>query len=143
MEKTNNQQLPTSCQTILALEAFEYVLNEHVAKYESMGRDIDDRVRETEPGMLLHALTKVSENETETVYRWLEIFENPNALQAHFDNPHVQTHIQRLQQGILSAPTEIVIYANWDDAQKAYWKEAFGETGLTLAPLKAGFFLQR
>ena len=65
------------------------------------------------------------------------------ALRAHFDNPHVQAHIGRLQAGILSSPTDIVIYADWDDAQNTYWRNAFGDVNLQFADLKTGFFLHR
>ncbi|MCG8491093.1 MAG: antibiotic biosynthesis monooxygenase [Sneathiellales bacterium] len=140
---SNNNQPPATSSAILALEAFEHVHTERTAEYEVMGQDIDDRVRETEPGMLVHALTKISSSETETTYRWLEVFENPKALQAHLDNPHVQNHIAKLGNGILSSPTEIVIYADWDDQQKAYWTELFGADNLEFAPLKSGFFLKR
>ena len=143
MQNTHNDQSPASASGILALEAFEHVHKEQAAAYETMGKDIDDRVRETESGMLLHALTKVSENDTETIYRWLEVFENPMALRAHFDNPHVQAHIGQLQAGILSSPTDIVIYADWDEAQKTYWRNAFGDVNLKFADLKTGFFLHR
>ncbi len=133
---------PKSVPQMFALEAYEHVNKDMIAEYEKMGLKIDREVKETEPGMLVHALTKVSENDKRAVYRWLEIFETPEALQAHLDNPPVQAHIKKLNSGILSGPSHIIIYADWDKAQKDYWRKTFGDI-LTYAPMKTGFFLKR
>ena len=133
---------PKSDLRMFALEAFEHVHKNKIGEYEKMGLKIDREVKETEPGMLVHALTKVTENDKRAVYRWLEIFETPEALQAHLDNPPVQAHIKKLTSGILSEPSHIIIYANWDKAQKDYWRKTFGDI-LTFAPMKTGFFVKR
>jgi len=133
---------PKSAPQMFALEAYEHVNKDKIAEYEKMGLKIDREVKETEPGMLVHALTKVSENDKRAVYRWLEIFETPEALQAHLDNPPVQAHIKKLNSGILSGPSHIIIYADWDKAQKDYWRKTFGDI-LTYAPMKTGFLLKR
>ena len=133
---------PKSAPQMFALEAFEHVKKDMIGEYERMGLKIDREVKETEPGMLVHALTKVSENDKEAVYRWLEIFETPEALQAHLDNPPVKAHIKKLNSGVLSGPSDIIIYADWDKAQKDYWRQTFGDI-LTYAPMKTGFFVKR
>ena len=133
---------PKSAPQLFALEAFEHVKKDMIGEYERMGSKIDRQVKETEPGMLVHALTKVSENDQRAVYRWLEIFETPEALQAHLDNPPVKAHIKKLNSGVLSGPSHIIIYADWDKAQKDYWRKTFGDI-LTFAPMKTGFFLKR
>lgn len=133
---------PKSATRMFALEAFEHVKKDMIGEYERMALKIDQQVKETEPGMLVHALTKVSENDREAVYRWLEIFETPEALQAHLDNPPVKAHIDKLNSGILSGPSDIIIYADWDKDQKDYWRKTFGDI-LTFAPMITGYFLKR
>ncbi len=133
---------PKSAPKMFALEAFEHVKKDMIGEYEQMALKIDQQVKETEPGMLVHALTKVSENDQRAVYRWLEIFETPEALQAHLDNPPVQAHIKKLNSGILSGPSHIIIYADWDKGQKDYWRQIFGDI-LTYAPMNTGFFVKR
>lgn len=128
---------------IVVLEAFEHVYNEQESRYLELAQIIDDQVRETEPGMLVHALTKSIENNVETVFRWLEVFENSNALEAHINNVYVAAHIEKLNNGILSSTTELVIYAQWDEAMKTYWKEKLSGARLSFAPMDTGFFLER
>ena len=48
--------------------------------------------------MLIHVQTKVSENEHEVVYRWLEAYEKFEDLQAHQKNEHVQAHMKKKEQ---------------------------------------------
>ena len=129
--------------TILALEAFEHVHNDQLARYLHMGQLIDDLVRQTEPGMLVHALTKSSANDSETVFRWLEVFENAEALEKHLDNPHVIAHIEKLSQGVLCDTTELVIYANWSDELKDYWKNKLSGANVSFPDLESGFFIGR
>ncbi len=45
------------------LEAFEHVYKNRVEEYERMGTAVDKKIEETEPGMLIHAQSKVSEDE--------------------------------------------------------------------------------
>jgi len=129
--------------SILAMEAFEHVHNDRVAEYLAMGNLIDDQVRESEPGMLVHALTTASENGKETVFRWLEVFENAAALDAHLSNPYVVAHIEKLNSGVLSGPTDLVIYADWDDALRSAWASKLSGANLSFAPMHTGFFLKR
>ena len=133
----------TTASNILALEAFEYVKRDQTEIYEAMAEEIDRKVQESEPGMLVHALTKISEDERETIYRWLEVFENPAALKAHIENPAVVAHIAKLNDGVLSGPTEIVLYTDWDEAHKAHWRDVFAGAKLVFAPTLSGFYLKR
>ncbi len=128
---------------ILALEAFEHVKPEMCAEYEAAGVTIDNRVKETEPGMLVHALTKVTETSDEAVYRWLEVFDSPAALEAHFNSPHVQAHVAMLNDTMLTEPTEIVLYTGWSGDEKAAWLDAHPGANVRFAPILASFFLDR
>ena len=128
---------------ILALEAFEYVKRDQTDTYEAMAEEIDRKVQESEPGMLVHALTKISEDESETIYRWLEVFENAEALKAHIENPAVVAHIAKMNDGVLSGPTEIVLYTDWNETQKAHWREVFAGAKLVFAPTLSGFYVKR
>lgn len=134
---------PAEDSPLLVLEAFEHVHHAQTQVYEQMGRTIDKHVKDTEPGMLVHALTKVSENNQETLYRWLEVFDGEKALEAHISNPGVISHIETMNNGILSGPTDIVIYADWSDAVKARWQETFAGANLTFAATITGFYIAR
>lgn len=128
---------------ILVLEAFEHVKPAICADYEAAGKTIDDKVKETEPGMLVHALTKISESADVAVYRWLEVFDSPAALEAHFNSPHVQAHVTMLNDKMLTAPTEIVLYTGWSEDEKAAWLDAHPGGNIRFAPILASFFLDR
>lgn len=140
---TNSTNPVPNDNKIVALEAFEHVHNEQVSRYLELAQIIDDQVRETEPGMLVHALTRSTDNDTETIFRWLEVFENSSALEAHINNAHVVTHIEKLNNGILCDTTELVIYAQWDEALKTYWQEKLSGAKLSFAPMETGFFIER
>ena len=45
------------------LEAYEKVYKSKVVEYEMMSKFVDDKVKYIEHGMLIHAQTKISENE--------------------------------------------------------------------------------
>ena len=128
---------------ILMLEAFEHVHKARTADYERMGSVIDDQVKETEPGMLVHALTKISESDSEAVYRWLEVFDSEQAFEKHLSNPHVITHVGAMNDGVLCGETELVIYSDWTEERKNYWREKITGVKLTFAPMLTGFFLSR
>ena len=73
-----------------------------------MSKFTDDKVREIEPGMLLHAQTKIAETENEVVYRWMEVFENYEAFEKHLKNPYVDEHIKKFSKNrILSKPVQV------------------------------------
>lgn len=128
---------------IVVMEAFEHVHSEQVPRYLELGLLIDEQVQASEPGMLVHALTKSVESETKTVFRWLEVFENSSALEAHLNNPHVVAHIEKLNNGMLSDVTDLVIYAQWSDTLKTYWQEKLSGANLSFAPTETGFYLER
>jgi len=91
---------------------------------------------------LIHVQTRVSENDREVVYRWLEVYEKYEDLKFHLENEFVQTHVQKLNNGFLSAPVKVIIYCDWTDEQKKPWQEIPG-ISLTFAPLANGFFRQK
>ena len=95
--------------SLFFLEAFEHVHKDKAKEYESLGADADNKVKATEPGVLIHVQTKVSENDQVAVYRWLEVYEKYEDLQAHIENAHIQAHLQKLSDGFLCAPIEVVI----------------------------------
>ena len=134
---------PPSDNRVLVLEAFEHVHNGLVQDYLEMAQVIDDLVKENEPGMLVHALTRSSGDEEETVFRWLEVFENSDALAYHLDSKHVTEHIATLNDGILSAPTDLVIYADWNDELKRYWQAQLTDANLDFASVNSGFYRER
>lgn len=132
-----------SSPNILVLEAFEHVHPDQSAAYEAAAPRIDDAVRQSEPGMLVHALTEVSRSDNEVVYRWLEIFDGAASLAAHFDNPADHKHVAKLNDGMLVAPTELVIYADWDEAEREEWRQRITGAKLIFAPVLAGYYLTR
>ena len=58
--------------SLFFLEAYEKVYKSKVIEYEKMSNLTDEKVRDIEHGMLIHAQTKISENEFEVTYRWME-----------------------------------------------------------------------
>lgn len=132
-----------STKLILALEAFEHVHNSRVSDYLEHGQAIDDLVKLHEPGMLVHALTTASEDEEKTVFCWLEVFENAEALDTHLSSAHVTAHLEKLADGILCDKTDLVIYADWDDELKTQWIEKLPGANVIFADAHASFFRAR
>ena len=90
--------------------------------------------------MLLHAQTKISENEYEETYRWMEVFENIEAFEAHLKNPFVEKHIKNFtEKEILSSPVEVKIHCDWSEEEK---RKILKIPGLEICfiPLVNGFF---
>ena len=125
--------------SLFFLEVFEHVHKNKVKEYESLGTFIDKKVEETEPGMLIHVQTKVSENEHEVVYRWLEAYQKFEDLQVHQKSKYVQAHMQKIGDGILSAPLEVIVYCDWTEEQKEPFRQISG-ISLTFAPIVNGYF---
>jgi quinol monooxygenase YgiN len=125
--------------SLFFLEAFERIHKERVEEYEILSREIDRKVKKTEPGNLIHVQTKVSEDDREAVCRWLEVFAPQDALQAHLDNEHVQAHVAKLNSGFLRAPLEVIIHCDWTEEEKEHWRKAIG-ISITFAPLVNGYF---
>ena len=125
--------------SLFFLEAFEHVHKDKAGEYERLSREVDNKVKETEPGNLIHVHTKISEENDKVVYRWLEVFAKYEDLQVHLDNEHVQAHVQKLGDGYLCAPIEVIVYCDWTEEQKEYWRQIPG-ISLTFAPLVNGYF---
>ncbi|EBA06108.1 putative quinol monooxygenase [Sagittula stellata] len=132
--------MTASIDRFIALEAFEHVHPDRVADYETASQAIDDKVKETEPGMLVHALTVAARADDRVTYRWLEVFTDLAALEAHFASPHVKAHGAHLTgDGILLSPVEIVLYVDWSEDEKAEINQRLGGA-LTFAEVRSGFY---
>lgn len=122
------------------LEAFERV---HAAKrdiYERMSFETDKVVKQTEPHHVIHVQDIVSTSEEEVVYRWVEIFDSAEGLQAHFDNPAVAEHVGKLASlELLVAPVKVVIYCDWPEEKKQAFRQIEG-LDLSFASLVNGFY---
>lgn len=127
----------------VALEAFEHVAKERIDEYEAAAIEIDNRVRDTEPGMIVHVLTPVSENADSKTYRWLEVFQDVSALKAHFANPEVIQHGQKMSVGILNQTTDLVIYGAISEADRSSISGTLSAINLTFAEPVASFFKPR
>jgi hypothetical protein len=126
--------------SLFFLEAYEHVYKDKAGEYERMGTKVDNTVKETEPGMLIHVQTKVSENENEVVYRWVEVYEKYEDFEIHFENIAVKEHIEKITKNeILCAPLEVIVYCDWTEEQKEPWKQIPG-INLKFAPLVNGYF---
>ena len=121
------------------LEAFEHVYKNRVEEYERMGTAIDKKIEETEPGMLIHAQSKVSEDEHEVVYRWLEVFENYEDFLFHLENEPVSAHMQKISNGMLRRPIDVIVYSDWTEQQREHCRQLPG-INLSFAPLVNGYF---
>ncbi len=122
------------------LEAYEKVYKSKVVEYEMMSKFVDDKVKDIEYGMLIHAQTKISENEHEVIYRWMEVFENFEAFEAHLKNPFVEEHIKKFtEKGILSGPVDVRIYCDWSEDEKTKISKIPG-LELSFMPMVNGYF---
>ncbi|PZX12185.1 quinol monooxygenase YgiN [Palleronia aestuarii] len=124
---------------IIVLEAFEHVHPDRCTDYEAASQAIDDLARETEPGMLVHALTVHARADDRVTYRWLEVFTDAAALEAHFASLHVQAHGAKLNDGILLSPVEILLYVDWSEAEKVEINTRLGGA-LKFAEVRSGFY---
>ena len=126
--------------SLFFLEAFEHVYKARKDEYERMSMMADKKVKETEPGMLIHVQTKVSEDEKEIVYRWLEVYEKYEDFQVHFENPIVKEHIKKMnERKILRSPVEVIMYCDWTEKQKEQWKKIPG-VNIKFASMVNGYF---
>ena len=126
--------------SLFFLEAYEKVLKSKVVEYEMMSKFVDDKVQDIEHGMLIHAQTKFSENEHEVIYRWMEVFENFEAFEAHLKNPFVEEHIKEFtEKGILSGPVDVRIYCDWSEDEKTKISKIPG-LELSFMPMVNGYF---
>lgn len=128
---------------IFALQAYEKVAPSRTADYEKQAVVIDNQVKDSEPGMLVHAMTKVTETKDYTEYCWLEVFDGVTAFQAHIDNPHVAKHFEFLSDGVLVAPLKLVIYCDWSDEEKSNWVNSLDGIDVQFADTVTSYYLQR
>ena len=134
IEETNRSS------AIIVLEAFEQVYLDQVDVYEVAACRIDEIVKQTEPGMLVHALSRHHATTEAVTYRWLEVFANTAALSAHLDNPAVLEHAKLMSDGILTGPVSFVIHANWVGEEREYWKERLATANLSVAKSCTAFY---
>ena len=126
--------------SLFFLEAYEKVYKSKVIEYEKMSNLTDEKVRDIEHGMLLHAQTKISENENEVTYRWMEVFDNYEAFEAHLRNPFVEKHLKKFTENkILSSPLEVKIYCDWSEEKKTEILKIPG-VEISFIPLVNGYF---
>jgi quinol monooxygenase YgiN len=125
--------------SLFFLEAFVHVYPNKVNEYESLSKSLNQNIERSEPGMLIHVQTRVSENQHEVIYRWFEVFNAYDDLQAHLQNEHAQEHMQKLGDGIVTSPIEIIVYCDWTEEQKEPWRQLPGLT-VDYAPLVNGYF---
>ena len=125
--------------SLFFLEAYVHVRPEKVTEYEALSKTLNQNIERTEPGMLIHAQTKVSENEHEVVYKWSEVYKSYDDLPAHLQNKHAQEYMQKLGEGIVTSPIEILVSCDWTEEQKEPWRELPGLT-VEYAPLTNAYF---
>jgi quinol monooxygenase YgiN len=125
--------------SLFFLEAYVHVHPDKVAEYEALSKTLNQNIEKTEPGMLIHVQTKVSENEHEVIYKWSEVFRSYDDLPAHLQNKHAQEHMQKLGEGIVTSPIEILVFCDWTEEQKEPWREIPGLT-VKYASLINGYF---
>lgn len=126
--------------SLFFLEAFEHVNKDKKDEYERMSSATDKKVKETEPGMLIHVQTKVSEDEKEAVYRWLEVYEKYEDFKVHFESPIVKEHIQKMnEKKILRSPVEVIVYCDWTEKQKEQWRR-IPVVNIKFASMVNGYF---
>ena len=126
--------------SLFFLEAYEKVYKSKVVEYEMMSKFVDEKVKDIEHGMLIHTQTKISENDHEVIYRWMEVFENFEAFEAHLKNPFVEEHIKKFtEKGILSGPVDVRIYCDWSEDEKTKISKIPG-LELSFMPMVNGYF---
>ena len=126
--------------SLFFLEAYEKVYKSKVVEYEMMSKFVDEKVKDIEHGMLIHTQTKISENDHEVIYRWMEVFENFEAFEAHLKNPFVEEHIKKFtEKGILSGPVDVRIYCDWSENEKTKISKIPG-LELSFMPMVNGYF---
>lgn len=127
---------------LLLLEGYEHVHKDKARQYEAICSDIDKKMQETEPGVLVHAKERVSEDDTKVVYRWLEVFRDYEDFRFHLGNPALVELSETMKQAdVMCAPIDVIAYADWTDAQKAPLLDLAVEGSFTIrfAPLVSGF----
>lgn len=126
---------------MFVLTATEHVNKDKAQLYETMGIAIDKKIEEVEPGMLVHGFEKVSEDDKEVVYRWLEVFRDYEDFETHINSVHVKEHHEKLnEENAFAAPIDVAIYSDWTEEQKAPWRRDIPGITITFVPLLGAYF---
>tara|TARA_Y100001936_G_scaffold9826_1_gene8781 strand:- start:498 stop:890 length:393 start_codon:yes stop_codon:yes gene_type:complete len=79
-----------------------------VEEYLAIAEEVDNAVKESEPGMLFHNFDKDPDDPLGFV--WSEVYTNSDALIAHINNPPVQAYVEKHDE--LADTFEIEVYGN-------------------------------
>ena len=66
---------------------------QHVDEYIQLARTTDQKVMETEPGMLHHTFDQ--DPDDKCCFTWSEVYKNDSAFSAHLSNPVVGTYLEK------------------------------------------------
>jgi quinol monooxygenase YgiN len=125
--------------SLFFLEAYVHVHPDKETEFKSLSKTVNQNIKKTEPGMLMHVQSKVSEDEHEVVYKWSSIYRSYDDLPVHLENKHTQEYMQKLAEGIVTSPMEIRVFCDWTEEQKEHWRELPGLT-VNYIPLVNGYF---
>ena len=79
-----------------------------IEEYLAIAEEVDNAVRESEPGMLFHNFDKDPDDPLGFV--WSEVYTDSDALIAHINNPPVQAYVEKHDE--LADTFEIEVYGN-------------------------------
>ena len=79
-----------------------------IEEYLAIAEEVDNAVKESEPGMLFHNFDKDPDDPLGFV--WSEVYTNSDALIAHINNPPVQAYVEKHDE--LADTFEIEVYGN-------------------------------
>ena len=79
-----------------------------IEEYLAIAEEVDNAVRESEPGMLFHNFDKDPDDPLGFV--WSEVYTDSEALIAHINNPPVQAYVEKHDE--LADTFEIEVYGN-------------------------------
>ena len=72
-------------------------------EYMKLGKEIDDIVNETEPGMLFHDLN--TDPDDPLALTWTEILKDSASFVFHLNNPHVVEGLKKQEELVAKLPT--------------------------------------
>ena len=79
-----------------------------IEEYLAIAEEVDNAVKESEPGMLFHNFDKDPDDPLGFV--WSEVYTDSDALIAHINNPPVQAYVEKHDE--LADTFEIEVYGN-------------------------------
>ena len=79
-----------------------------IEEYLAIAEEVDNAVKESEPGMLFHNFDKDPDDPLGFV--WSEVYTDSEALIAHINNPPVQAYVEKHDE--LADTFEIEVYGN-------------------------------